>query len=70
LAFLRPLNVSGVGKYFVAEGWIYEEDLSQSVADAMARFAEKEPKKAGFLFKSRKTSSQDDDLSVASDMEH
>ncbi|KAL7308739.1 hypothetical protein PS15m_011908 [Mucor circinelloides] len=69
LAFLRPLNVSGVGKYVVTEGWICEEDLSQSVADAMACFAEKEPKKAGFLFKSRKTSSQDDDLSVASDME-
>ena len=51
LAFLRPLNVSGVGKYFVEQGWICDEDLSVSVGDAIQRFAKKEPKKANFLFR-------------------
>lgn len=66
LSFLRPLNVSGVGKYFVTEGWICEEDLNVAVADAMPRFA----KKAQFLFRRRKTTNDDDDLSDASEMEH
>lgn len=51
LSFLRPLNVSGVGKYFVEEGWIDSDDLSRAVADAMDRLAAKEPKKAAFLFR-------------------
>ncbi|KAK4514783.1 uncharacterized protein ATC70_002386 [Mucor velutinosus] len=51
LAFLRPLNVSGVGKYFVEQGWICDEDLSVSVGDAIQRFAKKEPKRANFLFR-------------------
>lgn len=52
LSFLRPLNVSGVGKYFLSAGWICDEELSLAVSEAVARFAEKEPKKAKFLFKS------------------
>ncbi|KAI8635803.1 hypothetical protein BD408DRAFT_438564 [Parasitella parasitica] len=55
LSFLRPLNVSGVGKYFVSAGWISQEELDSAVSAAMGRFAEKEPKKATFLFKRRKT---------------
>ena len=51
LSFLRPLNVSGVGKYFVEEGWIDSADLSCAVAAAMDRLAEKEPKKAAFMFR-------------------
>ncbi|GAN11839.1 hypothetical protein MAM1_1083d11450, partial [Mucor ambiguus] len=49
LSFLRPLNVSGVGKYFVQKGWICDESLSVAVAQAVERFAKKEPKKADFL---------------------
>ncbi|KAI8636571.1 hypothetical protein BD408DRAFT_437811 [Parasitella parasitica] len=52
LSFLRPLNVSGVGKYFVEEGcWNDSADLSCAVAAAMDRLAEKEPKKAAFTFR-------------------
>ncbi|KAI8635710.1 hypothetical protein BD408DRAFT_466033, partial [Parasitella parasitica] len=51
LTFLRPLNVNGVGQYFVEQGWICAEDLSESVAAAISRFAQKEPKKANFLFR-------------------
>jgi hypothetical protein len=54
LSFLRPLNVSGVGKYFVSSGWISQEELDTAVSDAIGRLAEKEPKKAQFLFKRRK----------------
>jgi hypothetical protein len=54
LSFLRPLNVSGVGKYFVSAGWISREELDTAVSEAMGRLAEKEPKKATFLFKRRK----------------
>ncbi|KAI8635813.1 hypothetical protein BD408DRAFT_334928 [Parasitella parasitica] len=59
LAFLRPLNVSGVGKYFVEQGWICEEDLSVSVAAAVKRFAVKEPKRAKFLFRRQLSSDSD-----------
>ncbi|KAK4510882.1 uncharacterized protein ATC70_004659 [Mucor velutinosus] len=51
LSFLRPLNVSGVGKYFVSAGWISQEELDTAVSEAMGRLAEKEPKKAQFLLK-------------------
>ncbi|KAK4521015.1 uncharacterized protein ATC70_006899 [Mucor velutinosus] len=51
LSFLRPLNVSGVGKYFVSAGWISQEELDIAVSEAIGRLAEKEPKKAKFLFK-------------------
>ncbi|CEP12101.1 hypothetical protein [Parasitella parasitica] len=51
LSFLRPLNVSGVGRYFVSAGWISQEELDTAVSEAIARLAEKEPKKANFLFK-------------------
>lgn len=51
LAFLRPLNVSGVGKYFLDQGWIGTEDLSSSVAAAAKRYATKDPKKAKFYFR-------------------
>jgi hypothetical protein len=69
LAFLRPLNVNGVGKYFVTEGWICDEDLGGAVAAAMDRFAKKEPKKANFLFSRRKITNDDVDPSAASAME-
>ncbi|KAI8635812.1 hypothetical protein BD408DRAFT_322969, partial [Parasitella parasitica] len=32
LSFLRPLNVSGVGKYFVSAGWISQEELDSAVS--------------------------------------
>ncbi|KAK4509920.1 uncharacterized protein ATC70_003771 [Mucor velutinosus] len=54
LSFLRPLNVSGVGKYFVSAGWISQEELDIAVSEAIGRLAEKEPKKAKFLFKRQK----------------
>lgn len=57
LKFLRPLNVSGVGKYFLSAGWICQEELDAAVSDAIGRLAEKEPKKAKFLFKRAKTTS-------------
>ncbi|KAL9536550.1 hypothetical protein MBANPS3_012569 [Mucor bainieri] len=57
LKFLRPLNVSGVGKFFLSAGWICQEDLDEAVADAIRRLAAKEPRKANFLFKRSK---QDD----------
>lgn len=53
LSFLRPLNVSSVGKYFESLGWINSEVLAESVADAMERLAKAEPKKAAFLSKRR-----------------
>ncbi|KAL9559939.1 hypothetical protein MBANPS3_000158 [Mucor bainieri] len=60
LSFLRPLNVSGVGKYFVEQGWICDDTLSTAVADALKRFAQKEPKKAEFLFRTKLNPSDDD----------
>lgn len=53
LSFLRPLNVSSVGKYFESLGWINAEILAESVADAMKRLAKAEPKKAAFLSRRR-----------------
>ncbi|KAK4521576.1 uncharacterized protein ATC70_006900, partial [Mucor velutinosus] len=35
LSFLRPLNVSGVGKYFVSAGWISQEELDIAVSEAI-----------------------------------
>lgn len=55
LSFLRPLNVSSVGKYFEGLGWINSEILAESVADAMERFAKAEPAKAAYLSKRRNT---------------
>lgn len=66
LSFLRPLNVSGVGKYFVSAGWICEEELSIAVSEAMARFEENEPQKAQFMFKSARLRAE---KSTGSDME-
>ena len=41
-SFLRPLNASGVGKYFVSAGWICNEELALAVSEeATARFEEK-----------------------------
>lgn len=57
LKFLRPLNVSGVGKYFLSAGWICQEELDAAVSDAIGRLAEKDPKKAKFLFKRPKHNS-------------
>ena len=66
LSFLRPLNVSGVGKYFVSAGWICDEELALAVSEAMARFEEKEPKKAKFLLNSARKRTEN---SNGSDME-
>ena len=68
LSFLRPLNVSGVGKYFVQKGWICDDSLSHAVADALERFADKEPKKAKFLFRRKLDSGSKDKDASDSDM--
>ncbi|KAF1801394.1 hypothetical protein FB192DRAFT_1473877, partial [Mucor lusitanicus] len=65
LQFLRPLNVSGVGKYFLSAGWICQEELDSAVSDAIGRLAKKEPKKAQFLFKRTKPNTFEDE-SIAS----
>lgn len=65
LSFLRPLNVSGVGQYFLESGWICQEDLDHAVADAVRRLAEKEPKKAQFLFKRVKLDNAADDENMS-----
>ncbi|KAI8635735.1 hypothetical protein BD408DRAFT_323001, partial [Parasitella parasitica] len=41
LSFLRPLSVSGVGKYFVSAGWISQEELDKAVSEAIGRLAVK-----------------------------
>lgn len=69
LKFLRPLNVSGLGKYFLSAGWICQEELDAAVSDAIGRLAEKELKKAKFLFKrtkpnSNSTAASNNDMSV------
>ncbi|KAK4514737.1 uncharacterized protein ATC70_002339 [Mucor velutinosus] len=68
LSFLRPLNVSGVGKYFIQKGWICDESLSVAVAQAVERFAKKEPKKADFLFRRKLNSDSQDKAGSDSDM--
>ncbi|KAK4514430.1 uncharacterized protein ATC70_002026 [Mucor velutinosus] len=68
LSFLRPLNVSGVGKYFIQKGWICDESLSVAVAQAVERFAKKEPKKADFLFRRKLNSDSQGKAGSDSDM--
>lgn len=65
LKFLRPLNVSGVGKYFVSAGWISQEELDIAVSEAIGRLAEKEPRKANFLFKRSKPNPSSDNDSMS-----
>lgn len=72
LRYLRPLTVGPVARYFVANGWICESDVSDALAHARERLAQAEPRKAAFLFRSKTSESplgEDDTMSMGSQSE-
>jgi hypothetical protein len=71
LRHMRPLNVSSVGHWFMELYWIDQAELDTAIANAMDRLKVKDPKKADFLFKRRRTAPGGESLgtSKGSDME-
>lgn len=72
LEYMRPVLVPSVGKYFINQGWLAQEELDKALRHAARRLAKESPRRAAFTFSSvplADSSSEDESGISSSDSE-